>query len=120
MNELYHNWINKGGQRADHKYTRREWKNGHWVYYYNDGVSTVDHEKGQNYKTVDQVKAQKDAEKAAVTKRQAEIKARQDKIEKTNSAFNDVVKRGESAIKPLQDLMDMSLIDIFHRLKKKQ
>lgn len=120
MNELYHSWIRKGGQRADHKYTRREWKSGHWVYYYDDGTTTVDHEKGQNYKTVEQVKAQKDAAKADAAKRQAEIQKRQDDIEKANSAFNDVVKRGESAIKPLQDLMDMSFIDIFHRMKKKQ
>lgn len=33
--ELYH-WLKKGESKEDHKYVRREWKNGRWVYYYNE------------------------------------------------------------------------------------
>lgn len=34
--ELYlaHGWLKKGEERAGHKYIKREWKNGKWVYYY--------------------------------------------------------------------------------------
>ena len=28
----------KGGARKDHKYIKREWKNGRWVYYYADDL----------------------------------------------------------------------------------
>lgn len=35
-NELYHAWLKKGETSDDHKYIRREWKNGRWVYYYED------------------------------------------------------------------------------------
>lgn len=33
--ELYH-WLKKGESKEDHKYVRREWKNGRWVYYYDE------------------------------------------------------------------------------------
>lgn len=35
-NELYHWGLKKGEQKKDHKYIDREWKNGRWVYYYED------------------------------------------------------------------------------------
>lgn len=34
-NELYH-WLKKGEAAKDHKYVRREWKNGEWRYYYDN------------------------------------------------------------------------------------
>lgn len=37
--ELYHAWLKKGAQKEDHKYIRREWKNGRWVYYYDSDTS---------------------------------------------------------------------------------
>ena len=38
-NELYHAWLKKGSQKDNHKYIRREWKNGRWVYYYDSDTS---------------------------------------------------------------------------------
>lgn len=32
--ELSHAWLKKGEQKKDHKYIKREWKNGKWRYYY--------------------------------------------------------------------------------------
>lgn len=37
--ELYHAWLKKGEQSENHKYIRREWKNGRWVYYYDSDTS---------------------------------------------------------------------------------
>ena len=34
MDELYHWGMKKGEAAEKHKYTRREWKNNHWVYFY--------------------------------------------------------------------------------------
>ena len=39
--ELSHAWLKKGEQADEHKYIRREWKNGRWVYYYADGSSSL-------------------------------------------------------------------------------
>lgn len=40
-NELYHWGMKKGEAAKNHKYTRREWKNNHWVYFYDTpGVNT--------------------------------------------------------------------------------
>lgn len=36
MNDYLYHWLKKGEQKEDHKYIRREWKNGRWVYYYAD------------------------------------------------------------------------------------
>ena len=36
--ELYH-WLKKGEEADNHKYTKREWKNGKWVYYYDNDTS---------------------------------------------------------------------------------
>lgn len=33
-NELYHWGIQKGQERPNHKYIKRDWKNGRWVYTY--------------------------------------------------------------------------------------
>ena len=35
---LYHG-AKKGSERPNHKYIRREWKNGRWYYYYEDSVT---------------------------------------------------------------------------------
>lgn len=32
--ELYHAWLKKGEESDDHKYIKREWKNGKWAYTY--------------------------------------------------------------------------------------
>ena len=32
--ELYHAWVKKGQAKDDHKYIKREWKNGRWQYTY--------------------------------------------------------------------------------------
>ena len=48
-NKLYHG-ANTGAPRKDHKYIRREWKNGRWVYYYGEERSV-----GQNYRTADEI-----------------------------------------------------------------
>lgn len=51
MNNYYRNLchgIPKGGARPDHKYIKREWRNGRWYYYYEDtktGRTTVNIEK---------------------------------------------------------------------------
>lgn len=37
--ELYHGLFGKGKPKENHKYIKREWKNGRWVYYYNTPVS---------------------------------------------------------------------------------
>ena len=39
QNELYHAWFKKGEQKENHKYIRREWKNGRWYYYYDSDTS---------------------------------------------------------------------------------
>lgn len=55
--ELYHWGIQKGQERPNHKYIKRDWKNGHWVYTYSqpnssDNTSaknTSEKPIGQNY-----------------------------------------------------------------------
>jgi hypothetical protein len=37
--ELQHAWLKKGQAKEDHKYIKREWKNGRWVYYYDSDTS---------------------------------------------------------------------------------
>lgn len=37
--ELTH-WLGKGEAASDHKYTKREWKNGRWQYWYDNSTST--------------------------------------------------------------------------------
>lgn len=54
---LQHWGIKKGDERPDHKYSRREWKNGRWVYYYDlptaatllDAEDASEKPIGQNY-----------------------------------------------------------------------
>lgn len=35
---LCHWGLKKGEEKEDHKYTKREWKNGRWVYWYDNGT----------------------------------------------------------------------------------
>lgn len=35
-NDLIHSAVKRGSMRSNHKYTHREWKNGKWIYYYED------------------------------------------------------------------------------------
>lgn len=50
MNDTLYHGANTGAPRENHKYIRREWKNGRWVYYYGE-AQTV----GQNYRTADEI-----------------------------------------------------------------
>jgi hypothetical protein len=42
-NALTH--MKKGGQKKKHKYIKREWRNGHWVYYYADKATQNTYER---------------------------------------------------------------------------
>lgn len=47
--ELYHFGIRKGWTKKNHKYIKREWKNGRWVYYYpSDLMSERQNKSGQS------------------------------------------------------------------------
>lgn len=56
---LYHA-MKKGSERPNHKYTRREWRNGRWYYFYEDsatGKTNVSIEKTKIERVVDDTAA---------------------------------------------------------------
>lgn len=118
-NELYHRRIGRGFQKADHKYTRREWKNGKWIYYYDDGTSKV-MKPGQNYLTVEQAKAEKDAETKAIVERQAKEKAKQDRITEIDKKIDSWFKKGKEAAEKLDTFWDSTPSELFYYLKNKK
>ena len=115
-NELYHRWLRKGETADDHKYTRREWRNGHWVYYYDDGTTTKDYPKGQNYKTSDQVKQERaaaEAKKASDEAEKAAKKAVQQEInEKIDGFLDRLIEKGKSSAEKFERLMSSRVSDL--------
>lgn len=114
--ELYHKWNGKGTQRANHKYTRREWKNGHWVYYYDDGTSEV-MKPGQNYLTIEQAKKERDEERKSISERQNKAKIEQEKIVEVSKKIDSWVRKGKEAVEKLEWIWDLTLEDIFEYFK---
>lgn len=111
-NELYHKWLRKGEQSDDHKYTRREWRNGRWVYYYEDGTSTTDYPKGQNYKTADQVKQERAAKEAQKVEKAAREIARKEKSDKVDGFIDRLIEKGKSHMSKLDMILSSRVADL--------
>lgn len=111
MSELYHRrtWSKP---RKDHKYIRREWKNNHWTYYYDDGTNTIDHPKGQNYKTIDQVKSEQ--QKAVQTPSQTNHNG----LQQYANTVDSLIKNGKNVIDKFNFYMDIPVRDLFKRNQK--
>lgn len=118
MSELYHRrtWSKP---RKDHKYTRREWKNNHWTYYYDDGTTTTGYPKGQNYKTIDQVKAGQQAKIEQQKNAQKQAQAKQEKIQQYASSADSLIKKGKDVIDKINFYMAIPVKDIF-KLNQKE
>lgn len=114
--ELRHAWLRKGEQAEDHKYTRRVWRNGRWVYYYDDGTTTTDYPKGQNYKTVDQVKRERAATEATVAAEKAEQASKEAKREERNVKIDSTIKRlinkGKTQMSLFESIMSSRVSDL--------
>lgn len=111
--ELYHGWLKKGEQSEDHKYIRREWKNGRWVYYYEDDPKN---QLGSNFRTtaeIEQEKAQREAEKAKEKARIAAEKAEKEaKAKAVADSVSNVVLFVATGTEWLRSRMDQRVVDI--------
>lgn len=112
MSELYHRrtWSKP---RKDHKYIYREWKNGQWSYHYDDGTTSTGYPKGQNYKTIDQVKAEKQAKIEQQKNAQKQAQAKQEKIQQYASSADSFIKKGKDVIDKINFYMAIPVKDIF-------
>ena len=61
---LYHG-IEKGSALPNHKYTRREWRNGRWYYYYEDATT------GKTDISIEKTKIERVVDKAAANTRRS-------------------------------------------------
>lgn len=106
----------RGTQRANHKYIRREYKNGKWVYYYEDGKSVKELPKGQNYKTKQQVEEEQQATEAAKVesdnKAKAAAKKKADVEARVNSKIDRTISRGKKAMENVNVLLSTRIIDL--------
>lgn len=111
--ELYHKWLRKGETAENHKYIRRWWANGHWNYQYSDGTVTERYPKGQNYKTVSQVKAEKAAVQKAKSEQKAKAATKQKKIEDIDKRIDTTIRKGREVIDRLDMFMHSRVVDLF-------
>lgn len=106
MNDyLYH--------KANHKYTRRIWRNGKWVYYYDDGSKTVGYPKGQNYSV-----------KKSTTDDSSNNTAKAVNTKKTNNSkskksLESYIRAGKEKIDELDFIMRSSINDLIQKTKNK-
>ena len=110
--ELYHKWLRKGEAADDHKYTRREWRNGRWYYYYDDGTTTKDYPKGQNYKTFEQAKTEKAARDAKIAEMRNNASKTSASSKTITSMLEDQIKAGTDAISKLEYFMMSRFADL--------
>ena len=112
--QLYHAWLKKGEEAEDHKYIRREWKNGRWVYYYEN--DDPENQIGSNYKTFAQAEREKAQREAAKAKEKARIAAEKAEKEAKIQAVADVVENVvvfvATGAEWLRSRMDQRVVDI--------
>lgn len=108
--ELYHA-VKKGSIKADHKYVRREWKHGRWVYYYED--DTADEKPiGQNYKTVEQREQERIAAENEKIEAEAKIKAKEKRIEKVATTIEEIIDKGKKAVDKVTHILNSRIVDL--------
>lgn len=83
-NQLYH-WLKKGEAADEHKYIRREWRNGRWVYYYEEPEN--DKPIGQNYQTQQEAKAKQAAKEKVKELNKAVEEAEAERAEKNQNVY---------------------------------
>lgn len=104
--ELSHSWLTKGIQKEDHKYVKREWKNGRWVYYYEDDLTN---QKGSNYRT----KEQREAEKAAAERQKREAAQKQKhKTKATEEFIEDVAVAITTGYEYVMSRLNQRVVDV--------
>ena len=98
--ELYHRrtWTRPS---SSHKYTHKEWKNGRWVYYYDDGTASTKLPIGQNYKSKDTVKKEQEYKKQELLAYKAKETKEKERIAKVSKTIYDVAKKGEKFVDKL-------------------
>lgn len=109
----------RGSQRENHKYIRREWRNGRWVYFYDNELGSNEYPKGQNYKTYEQREQERKeaAAQAAAEKARAEEKQRK-KDEAVNTFAKvtyEIISRGQRALERISDFLSTPVIETFRR-----
>ena len=110
--ELYHVSPRRGYQKKNHKYVYREWKNGHWVYHYEDGTQTTDYPKGQNYKTAEQRKQEENAAKAAAADKSAREKEKAKQADIFYSRMGELIDKGVQAVENIGRLLNTKVVDL--------
>lgn len=112
--ELYHAWLKKGAAKDDHKYIKREWKNGRWVYYYDSDTSAKNYSKYNTTKTY--FKNSKDLIGSRTT-----IKFRGDGNSKTVINNRGKLERAATAAKKkVYDTKDSNTVDGDNILNRKR
>ena len=106
-NELYHG-PNGGSTRKTHKYIKREWKNGRWVYYYDEDAYPI----GQNYKTAEQIDEIRALNDESIRQMKDRNKRKQERIDKTFETLDKYVTKGQEFLKKLDKLMHTRVIDL--------
>lgn len=112
VSELYHSAMPKGTPKADHKYIYREWKNGRWVYHYEDGTPVKELPRGMNYKTEAQVEIEQKATEAAKAEKMTKEKEKTARETKNMSKIDQAVDRGKKAMEKISILLGTRLVDI--------
>lgn len=116
QDELYHAWFKKGEAAKNHKYIRREWRNGQWRYYYDDGTFTDGRQKGQNYtvknsSATSSTSSQKTTNKSKNTARDSINNA----AKSADKVINDVVNTGRKALDKINFVFSMRPSDLFDK-----
>lgn len=112
--ELYHTWFKKGEAAKDHKYIRREWRNGRWRYWYDDGTFTDGRPKGQNYtvknsSTNSSASSQKTTNKSQSTTRDTIENA----AKSADKVLNSLIGKGQDALNKMDFVFSKRVIDLF-------
>lgn len=110
--KLQHSAMQKGQQKDNHKYIYREWKNGRWVYYYEDDVRTDKTAIGSNYKTPNDVERERKAKESAKANKLAKEKEKKDKETRVFNTIENAVNRGKKAFEKIDILMTTNIVDL--------
>lgn len=76
-------------------------------------MTTTDYPKGQNYKTVAQVKAEKAARETAAKEQKVKAEKQQARLERAENVFNTWVNNGKRVTDKLLYVLDTRPIDWF-------
>lgn len=114
QDELRHTWFKKGEAAENHKYIRREWKNGRWRYYYDDGTVTDGRPKGQNYtvknsSTNSSASSQKTTNKSKSTTRDTINNA----AKSADKVLNSLIGKGQNALNKIDFVFSKRVKDLF-------